>query len=507
MDWDQQVKLLHSNPDIKHYFINSNINLVQFTQDYIKVNNILHSKKESYSASELSQLIHTIQTQHDDKLSELSLLIKTMHTHNADKISELQFIQNQQEPRISEISNILKCIQLEFINFKSQLDNSIRNVTNTEIKDFITNINSPDQSNLFDKLSNFNSQNVLEFNKMFDKILNINSQNLTEFDRKTLNIIQNMQNSFNSSLDSHFITNKINDSHEILTSLHNKFNSNSSKKGEFAENILFSNLVKAFPDSDVLLTRFESDAADIQIKKDNRPLILIDSKHIESKNVPKLDLDKFHDNCKLNNASGILCNAFGGIANKKNFEIDIIDKHIFVYIWNHEFDSTLFQIATRIIYNIHDIIKEQKTDKIHIDQILYKKLKLEYNFFLQNFQQHLSIIKSNIKSLEQLSLNQLEQFFKRTNFNSDDKPFNCEMCGTGFLLEKYLKDHVKKTHNIDVLPSKRGRKKKTTPSDDNLHESPTKKEAIPEQECQEQAKDNSEHDPDPEPDNPNIIRF
>lgn len=414
MNWNEQVELLKSNLDISNYFITNNINICQFLNNYIKVDQII-SNKSNTNIPEITNILKNLQIQNEN------------------------------------IQSIVKNVQNEFLSHKLHLENSLRNITNNEIKDVV--------SQLLDKNSD---KQFLENNMhmLSDKLVNINSQNLNDFDRKILGLIQNMQSTFTTSLDTHHITHKINDIDCILNSLHNKFNNNSSVKGLFAENILFSNLVQAFPDSDVILSRSEADAADIQIKKDNKPLILIDSKHIESKNVPKPDLEKFHDNCKVNNASGILCNAFSGIANKKHFEIDIIDKNVIVYIWNHEFDTILFQLAVRIIYNIYDIIKEQKTDKIQIDQILYKKLKLEYNFFLQNYQQHINSIKTNIKSLEQLTLNQLEQFFKRSNFNCEDKQYSCEMCGTGFVQEKYLKDHVKKIHNVTLTTSRRGRKKK-----------------------------------------------
>jgi uncharacterized C2H2 Zn-finger protein len=414
MNWQQQIDTIKCNTDFEDYFNSTNTNLVDFLNSYIQVDKILKVTAKEPSPSEITSLLKNLQVLHENKNNEMI--------------------------------SVFKNIQSDIGNLKIQLENSLRNITNTEIKDLVNGLLDKNSDKQF-------LQNIS------DKIVNLNSQNLNEFDRKTLSIIQNMQTTFNSSLDSHTITSKIHDMDSILTSLYNKFNSNSSKKGEYAENILFANLVKEFQDSEVILTRFESDAADIQIKKDNRPLILIDSKHIESKNVPKIDLEKFHENCKVNNASGILCNAFGGIANKSNFQIDIIDKNIMVYIWNHEFDSTLFKIATRIIYNIYDIIKTQTTDNIKIDQILFKKLKLEYNFFLQNFQQHLSVIKTNIKSLEALSLTQLEQFFKRTNFNSEEKPFTCSNCGTSFIKDKYLREHLTKIHGIELQKSKRGRKK------------------------------------------------
>lgn len=343
-------------------------------------------------------------------------------------------------------------------NLQNIVEESLKKITNNEIKSLI---NNNDNTNFKESLSNFK-----------DQLFNINSQNLNEFDRKSISMISNIQKEISTSLDTHVITHKINSMDTLLTSLNNNFTNNSSKKGLMTENMLFYNLVKEFGDSDVSNTSSIKDACDIQIKKECNPDILIDSKHFQSTNVPKCDLVKFHENCKLNNSSGILCNAFGGIANKNNFEIDIHDEsRILVYIWNHEFDSSLFKLAVRIIYNIHDIIKEQKTDDIKINQQLFQRLKIEYSFFIQSFNKHLVIIKSNINSLEQLTLTQIDQFFKRTNMNAQLKPFSCPLCGTGCSSDKALKRHLKTKH--DIATTKKGielAKINETTEDDNYTE-------------------------------------
>jgi hypothetical protein len=55
-------------------------------------------------------------------------------------------------------------------------------------------------------------------------------------------------------------------------------------------------------------------------------------------------------------------------------------------------------------------------------------------------------------------MTQLEQFFKRSNFN-DLKPFSCSSCGAGYGSAKTLKKHMSDKHGIKVA-SKKGRKPK-----------------------------------------------
>jgi hypothetical protein len=241
--------------------------------------------------------------------------------------------------------------------------------------------------------------------------------------------------------------------------LQQNFTGSSAKKGQVAENILLNNLTTLFPDSEVIDTSHIPNSGDIQIKKENKPVILLDSKCFKN-NVPKIDLDKFYADVKTNNCSGILCNSNAGIANRDHFQIDIQDNNVYVFISNHQYDNTLFKLAVKIIYHIHDIIKDNKNDTIEINKELFQRLKIEYNFFLSTFQQHLSSIKTNIMSLEKLAFVQLDHFFKRTNLTSEIKPFSCQACGTPFSSDKTLKAHLKSKHDIILSKTRKPKKEK-----------------------------------------------
>ena len=386
----EQISLLENDIDIIQYFQNKNI--YDFVKKYIKVDSLINSNE----------------IEPNDFLNHL----------------------NNIQYNISNINNYIKN------DIQQQLVESINNVTNNEIKNLITDIYNNKDDNIKNTLENFQ-----------DKITNINLQNINEFDKKTINLIQSVQNTFNTSLDSHNICHKINSIDSTLTLLHNTFTNSSSKRGEYTENILYSKLVKLFNSSDVINTSKIPNSGDIMIKKDDQPNILIDSKNFTS-NVPKIDLEKFYRDCQLNDCSGILCNVNNGISNKEHFQIDIQDSRIFIYISNHNFDDSLFNLAVKIIYNIHEIIKLNKTNNIEIDKELFQRIKIEFNFYTQNFKLHIANLKQSINSLEQLQMNQLDQFFKRTNFN-EIKPFICNLCGSGYSSSKTLKKHISDKHDND----------------------------------------------------------
>lgn len=406
-----------SDTEITNYFSISNTDLYTFVKKYITIDKLLNSP--DFTKENLQ-----------------------------DQFNQLKLVINQQNEQINSLSTYIKDV----------VPQSIKDITNNDIKTMITE----QLNNLQLHLQNHSNPSVVRecLQNFQDKLVNINTEQLNDIDRRSLNMMSNFQSNLlkdiSTTLDSHTIHHKITSINDTLVSLHNNFTGNSSQKGKMTENILYQSLLKAFPDSDVVLTRDQADSCDIHIIKESKPLILIDSKHCEASNVRKSDLDKFYDDCKINDSCGILCNTFGGIANRKHFEIDIQDKRVLVFVSNHQFDPIVFQLAVRIIYNIHSIIADKKPDAIQIDNQLYQRLKIEYNFFLQSFHQHLDNIRANINALSQLSFSQLDHFFKRTSLHSELKPFSCHLCGTGCSSTKTLKKHLKDKHGVE-LPSTRSR--------------------------------------------------
>jgi hypothetical protein len=419
-DFSASLSNISNDPYISNYFISNQKNIYNFVKLYIEVDKIISS-----SACLSSNIVF-------EKLDEIK---NTLHSNTTQIQSLHNNFSNTQ-------SNIISFIQ----NKLDSLSNHIKDTTNTDIKNMFLDM----QKQLSTTFDSTNIRLILENFK--DKIENLNSQKLNDLDRKSLDVMTNIQSTLLQSLDSHSITHKIASIETNLSNINEHFSSNSSKKGQLAEGILLNILTETFPDSEIIDTSHLPNSGDMQIIKDNKPTILIDSKNYASKTVPKRDLDKFYTDIQQNNCSGILCNSFGGIANKQHFEIDIVDKNILLFIHSHKYDSSVFQLALNIIYNMHEQLKDKQTDSIVINQKLYQNLKIEYNYYLQTFQHHLEIVKSNVNSLSQLSFTMLDNFFKRKAVNIDFKNFTCHLCGTGCKTDKILKTHIKKVHPTSILP-------------------------------------------------------
>lgn len=397
-----ELQQLSENNNVIEYFKTRSIK--QFVLNYIEIDKIICGGHSIDPLADVKCIANTLTTMSDMILDKASL--------TTDKISELR----------------------NDINFKFEINKVQINAIESRIQ-AITDVDL--RKALTDFYSTANLNNKHEFELFNERIQNITQNNAQQI----INSIQNRDSDTFSQLN------------DKLTGLLDTFKNNSSKKGEYAENILTNLLVTGFPDSEVLCTSAQPHSGDIQIKKNDRPDILIDSKNFQT-NVPKVDLEKFFDDCKLNDASGILCSAFSGICNKKHLEIDIIDSRVYVYLSNHSFDPELFKLAVRIIYNIHSIIKDKKTDDITLNKELFERIKVEFVYFNQTLQTHLDSIKANVNSISQLSMTQLDQFFKRSNFSTDLKPFSCPHCSTGCSSTKALNKHLLTKHDIKLTKTR-----------------------------------------------------
>ena len=411
-DYNSQVEKLLTDTHVLSYFTYNNKNIVQFIKTYIEVDKILGSNMSK------PDLLY-------DKLDE----IKTALSNNTTQLTNLS-------SNMTSANSVLQ----------SKIEN-IRDITNNELKSMFLDL----QQQLAKGAESTELKAIFE--NFRERIEILNSQKLNDIDRKNLEIFSTLQSSFERSLDSHQINNKIVSIESTLSSINENFSNNSAKKGQVAETVLFNVLSDTFSDTEILDTSHTANSGDIQMVRDDKPTILIDSKNFGSKTVPKRDLDKFYTDIQQNNCSGILCNAFGGIANKQHFEIDIVDKNIIVFIHSHQFDSSLFRLATNIIYNMHQELRDKQTDSIILDQRLYQNIKIEYNYYIQTFRHHLDIIKSNVNSLSQLSFTLLDNFFKRKATNVELKQFSCHICSAQLSTEKILKTHLKKQHSNLISPN------------------------------------------------------
>lgn len=430
MNLSTSYELLSNDDEIKLYF--KERELYTFIKMYIKVDQILGVYFKKVNDTDTKQDSDTKQKDNDEfnqTISKELLLIKDILSKNSSNLENLQSnIVSSNNKVLSSLNNYKSDKTNEELYFKDELKRELKNL-----------------------LDNFNN-----------RINNSNNRNVDELSKRSLDIISKLQETLLLSLDSHSINYKIQSIEKVLNTLHNNLsgtvvdideicsdeNVDSEKKYATNRTLLLKNLTRTFDDSEIIDVYSQKNAGDLHIIKENHPTILIDSKY-DDDTISVNDLERFYTNIKLQNCCGILCNAFGGIANRKHFSIDFIDSNIVVFIHNHRFDHRLFALATNMIYTIHDQIKDKMNDGILMDNRLFNHLKTEYNVFMQSYDCHLDLIQHNLNALYELKFKSLDHFFKRkSNVTLEVKKFTCHLCSTGCASEKTLKKHYKEIHQL-----------------------------------------------------------
>ena len=148
-----------------------------------------------------------------------------------------------------------------------------------------------------------------------------------------------------------------------LRDLYVKNNENSSRKGAQSEQRVMSILIKNYPSVDILDTSKILHSCDISMGFEDNLNILIENKDYSSKNIPRKEVTKFIGDLQFQNASGVLFSQSSGIANKNNFQLDIVtDTIVALYVSNTNHEPNIIIAAIDMVKNVTLMMKTYKHD-------------------------------------------------------------------------------------------------------------------------------------------------
>lgn len=184
-------------------------------------------------------------------------------------------------------------------------------------------------------------------------------------------------------------------------------------KGKLGEDELEKILNKINPSANV--TRNDQSSSlfyDFMIMRENKPKIIVESKEINV-NIKTDQTESFLNTCRDLKCNGIFISQNSGIINKNNYQIDIVDRNIIIYIHFANHDSEKIKIAFDIIDHVYDKLYYMNTsNEIGISKDLLTDINQEYQFFIKQKEE----LKNFIKDKENKLLNQLEDV-KMTKLN------------------------------------------------------------------------------------------
>jgi len=192
-----------------------------------------------------------------------------------------------------------------------------------------------------------------------------------------------------------------------LTTFINQFKV-SQKKGEFGENRLFQTLTQMFPSSEIINTSGQTSSGDFMLKRPQKPVILLETKHY-SDNASKKEVDKFLFDIETQQCHGIFMSQTSGIALKQNYEINFHQGHVLVFVHHVHYDPEKIMIACDIIDQLSDKIKENGGESVPYESLV--AINQQYQAFLEKRDRIITQMninhKKTVADITELSMDEL----------------------------------------------------------------------------------------------------
>ena len=207
---------------------------------------------------------------------------------------------------------------------------------------------------------------------------------------------------------------------------------NSSSKGKISENILFGALHHLYPCAQIDPVGTTKETGDIILSRKDKPRILVENKNWD-KNVVQEEVRKFIHDVETQNCCGLFLAQNYGIANKEDFEINIHNGNVLVYVHKANNDPDKIKVAVNIIDHLKarldqiddksevDVISKERLDNINQEYIAFANQKLAMIKYVKDFQTKL------VKMIDEVRLPSLEEHLN-TRYATSSSKFTCQYC-------------------------------------------------------------------------------
>jgi hypothetical protein len=310
-----------------------------------------------------------------------------------------------------------------------QIENCIKSFCSSITKDTtrLLELNTKDDSNIDDIIDNIDTQ----FSKM-----------ITSIQQPIFSFIQSSEERTNTGIQQvkdHLSIHQNNQT-KLTTELNdflNKYKNNSSSKGGVSEAELYYMLQSVMPSDEIIKVSSDTASCDFKVIRmdKSKPTILFENKDY-SRSVTTDEVKKFERDLQVQKIHGIFISQKSPITFKNQFQIDIINGLIHIYIPNTEYDTNKIKIAVDIVdslsiklYALSNTSNEYSISKDDIDEILE-----EYKFFitqkLQMIETIRSVTKQLIDKMEDIQLPKLKKLFIKIGNIENDNDFKCTLCNS-----------------------------------------------------------------------------
>jgi hypothetical protein len=204
-------------------------------------------------------------------------------------------------------------------------------------------------------------------------------------------------------------------------------------KGATGEKQIEMILNKLNPSEEIIQNTDETIFGDFIILGKNRPNIIVENKVSET-NIKPGEIESFIQTCKKHKCNGVLMSQHTGITGKNNFEMDIIDSNVIIYIHKVEYDENKILLAFEIMNKLYNKIKLMNLDNNSTipKEVLYE-INKEYQLFVTQKEEIQKFVKNNqvqmLSQIENIKLTNLTNYLSTHFANIEKKGIHkCNLC-------------------------------------------------------------------------------
>ena len=434
------IKFYQEHPEID--FDGINLTFVELLENLEKnMTNTINQNLSVEMLKEISQKIISIETNHEKHFS----VLKGIDERTRGFIDSLK-------------SNIDSCILTQKESIIREINNSIKNKESADselIHKLISDKHEILSQNISKNLINLPKelQQLILSKEDIDKSL-LNTRDSLTLEIQKLNasnnlsdditkLVENKYDQFNASIASRVET-VLSSSNSTLVDIHERlkpmisveeyFNSftNSNIKGKRGENKLHPILSNILPEANIVNSAGTAESGDFIIERNDKPTILVDTKDYAT-SVPKKEVEKIIRDIDKHKCCGILLSQNSGISLKYDFEINIHNNFIIVFLHNVEYSEDKISIAIQIIDTLFPIIQKQasmnnesiSSDLLNLINKEFQNMVSQKKRIVEQIENH---NKSIIKEINKLDVPALATFLSSKFSQPEKLNFICDRC-------------------------------------------------------------------------------
>ena len=359
----------------------------------------------------------------------------------------------EQRPEMDVETTFLKFIDI-METLQETMNKTLTNSTVLEILDNMKTMNAKfersQELNQFN-LSNYMNELKRSMNEEMKTLMSINMMEKVEpvlreklKDQQSA-IVNSTLDKITTLFDNKFLNiNEISKSNkEILSSQNDKLNNllnrfeNSSAKGKMSENLVLNTLKDMYPNAEIYSVGQTKETCDIMLVRNNKPKILVENKDWR-RPVIQEEVKKFLRDIDTQKCCGLFLSQNTTITSKDNFEINVHDGNVLVYVHCANNDPEKIKIALDIIdafSNTLKLLEEESCsdqDMNTISKEVSDHINAEYKNFLSKKNKTIKMakefIQTLVKQIEEFTIPSLETYLA-SKYSLSSSKFVCEFCG------------------------------------------------------------------------------